>query len=347
MNRLFVFIFSFALIGLSASAQQPEGQNAGQGEQVKRRGFRPHFDATNPDVHDPVMAYEDGKYYIFSTGMGISVMSSSDMKTWQREKPVFEHAPQWALEQVEGYRGHTWAPDIQKVGDTWYLYYSCSSFGKNSSAIGLVTNKTLNPESPLYKWEDQGMVIESKRGFKWNAIDPNLILDKKGNPWLSFGSFWDGIQLVPLDKDFKTPIGKVRTIARHRDPEAMEKKAGNSNEIEAPFIVQKDGYFYLFTSTGLCCRGLRSTYRTEVGRSKKITGPYKNRDGKKMLKGAGSLLIGRSDAYAGVGHCGVYEFDGQWYYIAHGYDTKLNGASKLVLKKIRWEDGWPMVENEE
>ena len=73
MNRLFIFIFSFTLICLSASAQQPEEQNGGQnveqGGQVKRRGFRPRFDATNPDVHDPVLAYEDGKYYIFSTGM--------------------------------------------------------------------------------------------------------------------------------------------------------------------------------------------------------------------------------------------------------------------------------------
>ena len=66
---------------------------------------------------------------------------------------------------------------------------------------------------------------------------------------------------------------------------------------------------------------------------------------RKMLSGAGTLVIGRSEAYAGVGHNGVYEFDGQWYYIAHGYDTKLNGASKLVLKPIRWEKGWPLIEN--
>ena len=37
---------------------------------------RYHFDPKHPAVHDPVMALgEDGRYYIFSTGMGISVMT--------------------------------------------------------------------------------------------------------------------------------------------------------------------------------------------------------------------------------------------------------------------------------
>ena len=133
-----------------------------------------HFNENNPDVHDPVMARgEDGRYYVFSTGMGIGVMSSADMKTWKREKPVFDHAPQWAVDSVKGFRGHIWAPDISRHGDKWYLYYSCSTFGKNGSAIGVATNSTLDPQSPHYKWEDQGVVIVShKRQDNWNAIDP-------------------------------------------------------------------------------------------------------------------------------------------------------------------------------
>ena len=48
----------------------------------------------------------------------------------------------------------------------------------------------------------------------------------------------------------------------------------NWQAIEAPFIVHRGGYFYLFTSFDLCCRGIKSTYRTVVGRAKSITGPY-------------------------------------------------------------------------
>lgn len=35
-----------------------------------------------PFVHDPVMAYENGKYYLYCTGHGITQMTSTDRKHW-------------------------------------------------------------------------------------------------------------------------------------------------------------------------------------------------------------------------------------------------------------------------
>lgn len=299
-----------------------------------------------PDVHDPVLAYENGKYYMFTTGFGIGMMSSSDLIEWKHEKAPLDPIPSWAHELVPAYNGHTWAPDIQKVGDRWYLYYSCSTFYQNISVIGVATNKTLDPSSPDYKWEDLGKVIQSQpRIDDFNAIDPNLILDEKGNPWLTFGSFWDGIQLVKLSKDMKTPIGKPKTIARRRNPESVahNQPTANSNAIEAPFITYRDGYYYLFASFDFCCKGISSNYKTVVGRSKKVNGPYLDMKGKPMLKTGGTIIAGESERYSGVGHCGVYEFDGKWYIVAHAYDKQKNGASKLFLRQLRWDDGWPTI----
>lgn len=303
-------------------------------------------DMQHPGVHDPVMTWgEDGRCYLFNTGNGIGCLSSADMKTWRHEAPVFKEAPAWATDMVKGYRGHTWAPDITHVNGTWYLYYSCSTFGSNTSAIGLATNKTLDPHSAEFKWEDQGLVIRSERGKdNWNAIDPNLIIDKKGNPWLTFGSFWDGIQLVRLDQDMHTPVGKPRTIARRRNPEAQRKHEGNSNAVEAPFIIYNEGYYYLFVSFDYCCRGLQSTYKTAVGRARNIQGPYRDKDGKKMLLGGGTVIAGPDKDYAGVGHCGVYSHEGAWWFVAHGYDKTRGGQSKLVLKPLHFTDGWPVLE---
>lgn len=305
------------------------------------------FDAACPDVHDPVMAYEDGVYYMFTTGMGVGVLASADsMKTWKQMPSVLDPIPAWAQQLVPAYKGHTWAPDIRRVGDRWHLYYSCSTFGKNISVIGHTTNVTLNPSSPDYRWEDQGLVVQSVPGqTDWNAIDPNLLVDRQGQPWLTWGSFWDGIQLVPLADDLQTPMAKPVTIARHRRPETVAhlNKHANLNTIEAPFLIERDGWYYLFASWDYCCQGLNSNYSTVVGRSRSITGPYLDREGRPMTEGGGTLVAGPCQDYAGVGHCSVYEFDGQWYFVAHAYDRKQNGASKLFVRQLRWIEGWPVI----
>src|SRR3990170_2662507 len=151
----------------------------------------------NIRVHDPVMIRQGSTYYLFCTGIGISVFSSADMKNWKKEKSVFNAPPAWAVEKIPGFKGHIWAPDISLHNGQYYLYYSVSAFGKNTSCIGLATNKTLDPSSPDFKWVDHGKVIQSVPGRDlWNAIDPNLAFDDEQKPWLVFGSFWSGMKLV-------------------------------------------------------------------------------------------------------------------------------------------------------
>ena len=360
LQGLFLLVLSSlceSVMAQNDGTNLPQLQESGNQQQSARPRFG--FDATNPDIHDPVMAFCDGKYYIFATGQGISTLTSTDMKHWQMGRPAMPATPQWAIDSVPGYRGHTWAPDIFFHQDKWYLYYSCSTFGKNGSAIGLMTNKTLNPESADYAWKDQGVVVRSVQGkTNWNAIDPNLILDEKGNPWLSWGSFWDGIQLVKLDKkDFKTPVAKTKTIARRYmrqnmtqlvSKEDMERANqapdAGANAIEAPFIIKEGKYYYLFVSWDYCCKGVNSNYKTAVGRSKKVDGPYVDKDGKDMALGGGYILAQSDDEFYGIGHTSAYQFDGQWYFMAHGYARKSNGASKLVIKKMLFDkEGWPML----
>ena len=342
MKKSFI-ISMLLLMGHMAMAQRPP--------------FR--FDPTLPDAHDPVMAKgEDGRYYCFTTGMDVGVLSSADMKEWRREKSALEEVPLWAKDTVPGYQGHTWAPDISYHNGLWYLYYSCSTFGKNGSAIGLAVNKTLDPSSPLFKWVDRGMVIASHRGKdNFNAIDPNLIVDKKGQPFLTFGSFWDGIQLVELSKiDYQTPVSKPQTIARRLKRKLSLEELNDStnftregnevieageNAIEAPFIFYHDGYYYLFVSFDYCCRGEKSTYKTVYGRSKKVTGPYVDQKGTPMEYGGGTPLYGPDAQYFGIGHCSAYEFDGKCYFISHAYHKDKHGAAKLFIRPLEFDkQGW-------
>lgn len=298
-------------------------------------------------VHDPVMIRQGDTYYLFCTGMGISVYSSPDMKQWKREAPVFENPPQWALQAVEGYKGHTWAPDIAFYDGLYYLYYSVSAFGKNTSCIGVATNKTLNPADADFKWIDHGKIIQSVPGRDlWNAIDPNLAFDEEGTPWLTFGSFWSGMKLVKLDSTL-TGVAQPEewyTVAkRPRDFRTEDANAGEG-AIEAPFIFRRDGFYYLFVSFDFCCRGLESNYRVVVGRSENIRGPYVDKEGVRMDHGGGTLVVAGNADWPGVGHNSTYTFDGKDYLVFHAYDASDNGRPKLKIETIRWDDeGWPAV----
>jgi arabinan endo-1,5-alpha-L-arabinosidase len=245
-------------------------------------------------VHDPVAIASDGAYYMFSTGRGIASWTSDDKVNWRYLGRVFKEVPAWCKQEVPKFDGNIWAPDISFHNGTYYLYYSISSFASNRSAIGVVTNVTLDPESADYEWVDHGIVVESVAGRDhYNAIDPNLVLDEDGTPWLTFGSFWGGMKLVQMNDDLLSVAEPERwaTIASRERTFGLEAEDPGDGAIEAPFIINKDGYYYLFVSFDLCCRGARSTYNVRVGRSEVITGPYLDRAGVSMEKGGGTLVV--------------------------------------------------------
>jgi arabinan endo-1,5-alpha-L-arabinosidase len=308
-------------------------------------------------VHDPVMIRQDGIFYLFATGRGISVWSSPDLVHWTRLAPVFREPPAWAVEAVATFRGHIWAPDISFHDGKYYLYYSVSAFGKNTSCIGLATNTTLNPADPKFQWVDHGKIIQSIPGLtNWNAIDPNIIADADGTPYMSFGSFWDGLKLVRLTPDrmsLAEDWKDLPTIAsRKTDPGAPNPPApennpvdAGGNAIEAPFIFRRGDYYYLFASIDYCCRGAKSTYKMIVGRAKSIPGPYVDREGRPLTHGGGTILLAGDEQWYGVGHNALCAFDGIDYLVYHAYDASdERGRAKLRINKIAWsQDGWPTV----
>ena len=337
--------------GLAASVQ-PTGQ------QERRRGFqREAFTTDTPMVHDPVMAKEGDTYYIYATGMGIQQLTSRDRKTWTvSRQPVMSVIPGWTTDSVPGFGNHVWAPDVIQWHGQWWMAYSCSTFGKNGSAISLLSSRSLRSNM----WKDEGCIVtshERKRtadskwtGDNWNAIDPNFVIDSQDQPWLVWGSFWDGIQLVRLDSTMHIAKGeKPHTIARRYDPSFKPtepnptSKFAGTNAIEAPFIFKHGDYYYLFVSWDYCCRGAKSNYRVAVGRSKSVSGPYLDRKGKNMVNGGGTLFLeGDKKEWEAAGHCAAYTFDGEDIFVCHGYSATQNGAAMLIQRPISWTaDGWP------
>ena len=304
-------------------------------------------------THDPSIIKEGATWYVFATGKApdggqFAVRCSDDLEHWRRCGHVFDAIPAWVQQRSPATKD-LWAPDISRVGNEFRLYYCYSLFGKNTSGIALAVNKTLDPASPEYKWVDKGLVLESTATDDFNAIDPNFIQDGKGGAWLAFGSFWDGIKMRRLDEAGMVSAKDTRLYALARRAQTggglfgLGKVTRETSAIEAPFVVRHGPYFYLFTSWDKCCQGAKSTYRTMVGRSKTVTGDYKDETGKKLLKGGGTELVTGNSRWVGPGGESVLMDDkGGDLMVFHAYDA-VTGRPSLQLSRITWVDGWPRV----
>jgi len=287
-------------------------------------------------IHDPSQVLkEDGRYYFFSTGRGISLVQEQPDARWLPIASAFEreNLPAWHQELVPANRGYLWAPDLLRIGETYFLYYSVSSFGKQRSAIGLLTGKTLNPKSPQWKWEDQGPIITSDQNSPFNAIDPAIFRDDDGSLWMTWGSFWNGLYLAELHPE----TGKLL------HPQKDHTQIAWAPKIEAPFLHRQEKYYYLFVNHGLCCRGLQSTYEIRVGRSQSITGPYLDQEGKDLREAGGTILLESHGNEIGPGHASILRRNDQEFLCYHYYSKNHRGASRFSLRPLVWKNGWPWV----
>jgi arabinan endo-1,5-alpha-L-arabinosidase len=341
---------ALVLPAFAAESAQPAQRRGNRGQGERRRGgsmeplvVDPNADARlnqlgarNIGVHDPstIVKCKD-VYWIFITGGGTPSFYSKDLVTWHRGPRTFSEAPSWVAKAVPGNRGmNFWAPDVMYHNGRYLLYYSVSTFGRNTSAIGLTTNPTLDPNDPDYKWTDQGIVIQCDPNDDFNTIDPAVLTDQEGNLWMTFGSFWSGIKLIQLD-----PKTGLRLA-----PDAPIHALADYPQIEAPFIYFHDGYYYLFLNWGRCCAGVNSTYNIRVGRCEKITGPYLDKEGKDMLKEGGTLLLETDGAFIGPGHPGIYKEGATYWLGMHFYDGLRRGQSRYAVRPLEWgEDGWPVI----
>ncbi len=294
-------------------------------------------------VHDPSMIREGSTYYVFSTGDpagvvgrgNIQIRTSGNLRTWRYVGTVLPRIPPWILRLV-GPIPNLWAPDISYFDGLYHLYYAGSSFGSNTSVIALATNVTLDLSSPRYHWVDRGAVVSSGTGDNYNAIDPALVRGPSST-WLAFGSFWGGIKLVAIDPATGKPATThphVLSLASTAAPDAEE----------GSYITSHDGYFYLFVSTGFCCRGIASTYQVVVGRSRSITGPYVDAYGTPMEQGGGTELLGADQGMIGPGSGSVYHAGSTYLFDYHYYDAYDGGAARLQIRHLYWtSSGWPVT----
>ena len=295
------------------------------------------YDASNPPqpltlsgslgAHDPAAYVLGSTIYLAATGL--SAKTSTNLTTWNSATTPLA-LPSWAATATGA--TNLWAPDISYFGGVYHLYYAASTFGSNKSCIGQATRAALDSGS----WADQGMVLCSNMGEtdNWNAIDPNVVIDDAGTPWLAFGSFWSGLKMVKL----------VASTGLRADTMlyAIANGASSKGSLEGAWVFKRCGTYYLFSSWGSCCSGAYD-YNIRVGRSTTVTGPYVDKAGTSLMSGGGTLLVQGNSSWVAPGHNAVITYDNKTYNIYHALKGSSSGTATLRISELAWDtNGWPV-----
>ncbi len=272
-----------------------------------------------PYIHDPsTLAECDGKYYTFGTGGGGLI--SEDGWTWNggAVRP-----------------GGGAAPDVLKIGDRYLVIYGATGGGLGGGHNGRILtmwNKTLDPNSPDFKYTEAIEVCSSDGMEDNDAIDPGLLLDPTtGRLWASYGTYFGTIRLIELD-----PVTGKRVSGNKEQDIAID--------CEASDLIYRDGWYYLLGTHGTCCDGVNSTYNIVVGRAKSVTGPYIDNVGRDMFHGGGKMVIAAGDRKTGAGHFGRTIIDEGVEVMSFHWeaDFDMGGRSTLAIRPLLWKNNWPV-----
>lgn len=305
---------------------------------------------TDP-VLDPSIIRQGSTYYAFSTdvagypGRGnLPIHCSQDKVNWAACGWVFPAGmPAWIRPKIPGVIG-LWAPDISYFDGEYHLYYNGSMLHTQQTVIGLVTNTTLDPTDPEYNWIDRGMVLESKPGDDFNALDPTILVDSDNSVWMTYGSYWSGIK----QRQIEPGTGKLLVSNPTRYDLATRPGVPN-NPIEGASLIHRGSYYYLFVSVDYCCEqnNAYNNYKQAVGRSTSPHGPFVDEIGTPMMSGGGTVLL-KGDRRWNAPGGGTAFFDsekGESLIIFHAHDLTKNNTPYQWVKSLDWVNDWPVIGN--
>lgn len=279
---------------------------------------------------------EDGRYYCVATNPRRSLVSD-DLFNWQiSDITPIDHA---SWETVSKISRNFWAPDVATVNGNRLLYLTLYNSAEDSN-IGVFQ------EFAPCQFQFKGIITSGKETGIEDTIDPEVVTDPKtGKVWLFFGSV-GGIHRIELTPDGLSlkdgaKYEHVAGLTVHQCPD-------RSMVFEGSYLHYRKGYWYLFVSSGFFGN---HTYQLQVGRSKKLTGTFLNREGKPMKEGYATPVLhsDEGDNFFGPGHCGeIFKAaDGNEYifYHCHVRESRQPGQRPMFMSRIQWgKDGWPYVE---
>ncbi len=290
-----------------------------------------------PNWPDPtIWQAEGGRYYCMATNPRTSIVSD-DLVRWRRSEVAPISADSW--EKMRAVSQHYWAPDVAMVNGRRLMYISLYNSAEDSN-IGVLR------QTESGQFEYVGIITSGKKTGIMDTIDPEVVTDPAtGKVWLFFGS-----------------VGRIHRVEMEKDGLSLKKGAkyepvaglhvndcpSRSQVFEGCYLHYRQGWWYMFVSSGFFGD---HTYKLQVGRARRLTDPFLNRDGKPMTEGFATPVIwsDKGDNFYGPGHCGEIfrASDGAEYifYHCHVRDSRRPEQRAMFVSLIQWDaEGWPFVQ---
>ncbi|WP_062530995.1 arabinan endo-1,5-alpha-L-arabinosidase [Demequina rhizosphaerae] len=314
------------------------------------------------NAHDPTAVRDDdGVYWLFSTdadadgelrAAGAQIRRSTDLVSWEFVGCALDGVPGPARDWA-GAEG-LWAPDVVRIdtaaGTEWRMYYSASSFGSRTSAIGLAVAP--HPSGP---WTDRGIVVATEHDRDGhNAIDAQLVVDGDRHHMV-YGSFFGGLHILEIDPATGFALDAPAPGAPASSPGTLIARRPKSVDtaIEGPYIVPRPGGGWALV---VSYDSLVNTYHVRVAVSEDLYGPYVDHEGREMTDlDADPLQVGLAvlashrleGAERGIlapGHASVLTEPGHQLLVHHTRFAETPRQHEVQVRRLVWtHGGWPLV----
>src|SRR5918998_4279415 len=279
------------------------------------------------DWPDPSFIREGDGYTAVTTSGGWSpsfrILRSNDLRDWRIVGSAFRRPPRWA-------RTRLWAPELTRLAGGYAIFYSALPRRKRSwYCLGVAS-----APSAAGPYRDRGRPL---RCGKWGSIDPFPVRDEQGRLyllWKEDGNEFDRptpILAQRLSEDGRRLRGRPRELIRNTEP-------WEARVVEAPSVIRRDGYFYLFYSANLCCSP-SCAYAVGVARSPTLLGVWEKFSGNPILSGG--------NGWRCPGHPTIVPDEaGALRTLFHAYrsGTGVLAGRQLLVDEIAFgPDGWPRI----
>jgi len=316
-------------------------------------------------IADPFVTHndQDGYFYLAASNTYVhdsdykvlfdygAIWRSVDLSSWRYAGTVFPNQASdltWLTGTTDANgKLQVNAPCLVKINNLWVYYYTLTRGYWNNPGIGLAY-----APSPSGPWTNSGKLFRSDEIGVKNSSDQDVFVDDDGKVYMSFGS-GDGIWIVELNAEGTAlKNGLADAVANKVMIGGYQMYEGTN--YEASFIQKKNGFYYLYLSTGSCCDGLRSTYHVVVGRSESMYGPYVGEDGRAIDRSdrGKTVIESHMTKGTGTGHCAIIQdAKGLDWLVYHAYDPNEEGSRKnervLYIDRLYWgSDGFPTCKDQ-